>query len=306
VSAAKAAFERAPVRLTHPDKLLDRESGVTKQMLADYLWAVAARMLTHVAGRPLSLVRCPEGVEGERFFQKHVTKTLPAGIGSVDVPNGKTGVKEAYITLDSAEALASLAQMSVLEIHPWGSRNEDLEHADRLVIDLDPDETLSWTTVTSAAFEVKDFLEELGLESYVKTTGGKGLHVVFAVKPELDWPQIKGFAHALVNALEKRNPKLYLTKMTKSARVGKIYLDYLRNERGATAIAPYSTRARVGVGVAMPLDWSELKAKERPVFALAKFADWQGRLTADDPWELMGKKKQGITKKALNAVGVKS
>jgi bifunctional non-homologous end joining protein LigD len=296
--------ERATVRLTHPDKVLDASSGATKQMLADYLWTAAPRILPHIAHRPLSLVRLPDGVGGEQFFQKHATKTLPKGIGCVDVPNKKTGVPESYITVDNREALASLAQMSVMEIHPWGSRNDDLERPDRLVIDLDPDESLGWGTVCEAAVEVRDTLRELGLESFVKTTGGKGLHVVFAVEPELEWPTIKEFAHGLVNLVERRNPKLYLTKMTKAARVGKIYLDYLRNERGATAVAPYSTRARAGVGVAVPLEWAELGDMERPVFRLVDFPAWSGRLN-DDPWAGMGKKKQRVTRKALAAVGVK-
>jgi bifunctional non-homologous end joining protein LigD len=306
VPAAKAALvlEKAPVRLTHPEKMLDASTGVTKQMLADYLWVAAGRILPHIAGRPLSLVRLPDGVGGEQFFQKHVTKMLPKGVGCVDVPNTKTGVLEPYITVDNREALASLAQMSTMEIHPWGSKNDDLERPDRLVIDLDPDESLGWPVVCEAAVEVRDLLRELGLESFVKTTGGKGLHVVFAVEPDLEWSAVKDFAHAVVNRIERQNPKLYLTKMTKAARVGKIYLDYLRNERGATAVAPYSTRARAGVGVAMPLEWGELGGKARPVFELAKFGEWSGRLEGVDPWAGLGKKKQRITAKALGAVGL--
>jgi bifunctional non-homologous end joining protein LigD len=305
VPVAKAAMvlEKATVRLTHPEKVLDASTGVTKEMLADYFWTAAPRILPHIAHRPLSLVRLPDGVGGEQFFQKHVTKALPKGVGCVDVPNKKTGVLESYITVDNREALASLAQMSTLEIHPWGSRNDDLERPDRLVIDLDPDESLAWGTVCEAAVEVRDALRELGLESFVKTTGGKGLHVVFAVEPELAWPTIKEFTHGVVNLVERQNPRLYLTKMTKAARVGKIYLDYLRNERGATAVAPYSTRARAGVGVAVPLEWSELGGKERPLFRLVDFSDWSGRLDAD-PWAGLGKKKQRVTGKALGAVGV--
>jgi bifunctional non-homologous end joining protein LigD len=303
---AAKPLETAPVRLTHPDKILDPETRITKQQLADYLWAAAPRILPHIAHRPLSLVRCPEGVQGEHFFQKHTTKTLPKGLECVDVPNKKTGVPESYITLSNPEALASLAQMSTLEIHPWGSRNEDLEHPDRLVIDLDPDETLSWPTVTAAAFEVRAFLQTLGLESFVKTTGGKGLHVVFSIEPHYDWPIIKEFAHAVVNAIERQNPKLYLTKMTKSARVGKIYLDYLRNERGATAVAPYSTRARPGVGVAIPLDWSELGGETRPIFRLVDFPTWGGRLESPDPWKLLGDNKQILTPEAFASVNMKT
>jgi bifunctional non-homologous end joining protein LigD len=294
----------APVRLTHPEKALDAESGMTKQMLADYYWAVADRMLPHIADRPLSLVRCPEGAGKPCFFQKHVTAMLPKGIGSIDVAD-KKGKVEPYITLNSAEALAGLAQIGVLEVHPWGARNEDLERADRMIFDLDPDEALGWPVVTKSAGEVRARLKKIGLEIFLKTTGGKGLHVVVPIEPELEWPAIKDFAHGFVLAMEKTNPTLYLTKMTKAARTGKIYLDYLRNERGATSVAPYSPRARAGAPVSMPLSWSELKLTERPVFRVAEFADWRGRLK-NDPWKAMAGLKQRVTASALSSVGIKT
>jgi bifunctional non-homologous end joining protein LigD len=285
--AAKAApaEEKAPVRLTHPEKVIDAESGMTKQILADYYWAIAKYMLPYIAGRPLSLVRCPEGSAKPCFYQKHVTAMLPKGIGTVMVPDKKTGIAEAYITLDTREALAGLAQMGVLEIHPWGAKNGDLEHADRIVFDLDPDEALKWSVVTEAALDVRSRLKKLGLDCFVKTTGGKGLHVVVPIKPEHDWTTIKSFAHQFVLAMEKDSPSLYLSKMTKAARAGKIYLDYLRNERGATSVAPYSPRARAGAPVSMPLAWAELKATERPNFHVSDFTNWSNRLRKD-PWKL--------------------
>ncbi len=298
-----AKNEHPPVRLTHPAKVLDPESGLTKQALADYYWAVAARMLPHIAGRPLSLVRCPEGSASPCFFQKHVNATLPPGIGSVEVRDKKTGVIEPYITLDgksaTPEALASLAQLGVLEVHPWGSRNQDLEHPDRLIFDLDPDESLAWPVVTKAAAEVRARLKKLGLTSFLKTTGGKGLHVVIPIEPKLDWAAAKDFAHRFVLGMEKANPKLYLTKMTKAARTGKIYLDYLRNERGATAVAPYSPRARAGAGVSMPLAWAEIAASGefaavRPSFRVADFAKWRGRLSKD-PWKAIAITRQSLS-----------
>ena len=307
--AAKIAAEgeHAAVRLTHPDKVLDPESGMTKQMLADFYWDVAERILPHIAGRPLSLVRCPEGVGKECFFQKHVTAMLPKEIETVQVPDKKTGKLEPYITLHTREALAGLAQLGVLEVHPWGSRNEDLEHPDRIIIDLDPDEALGWETLTEAAGEVRKRLKRLGLESFLKTTGGKGLHVVLPIKPTLDWGTVKEFAHRLVLAMEKERPALYLTKMTKSARAGKIYLDYLRNERGATAVAPYSPRARAGGAVSMPLAWADLKLAERPVFRVAEFAAWKARLKTDhtDPWKALPGLRQAISEEALAAVGLR-
>ena len=293
-----ASVTPVPVRLTHPDKVLDPDTRLTKRALAEYYWEVAGRMLPHIAGRPLSLVRCPEGSGKPCFFQKHVNHMLPPGIGGVDVPNKKTGENEIYITLDSAEALAGLAQMGVLEVHPWGSRNEDLERPDRLIFDLDPDESLPWSTVTEAAAEVRARLKKIGLTSFLKTTGGKGLHVVIPVDPALEWPAAKDFAHKFVIAMERQNPRLYLTKMTKAARVGKIYLDYLRNERGATAVAPYSPRARGGAPVSMPLAWSELDASSRPVFQVANFGEWRSRLSKD-PWKAILTTSQTIRPDAL-------
>jgi bifunctional non-homologous end joining protein LigD len=298
-----AAMEHAPVRLTHPEKILDEQSGMTKQMLADYYWAVANEMLPHIADRPLSLVRCPEGSGKPCFFQKHVNAMLPPGIGSVDVAD-KHGVVEPYITLSTAEALTGLAQMGVLEAHPWGSRNEDLERPDRLIFDLDPDEALGWDVLAGAAAEVRKRLKAIGLESFLKTTGGKGLHVVVPIAPKLEWPAAKEFAHGFVNAMEKANPSLYLTKMTKAARKGKIYLDYLRNERGATSVAPFSPRARAGAPVSLPLKWSDLKLPERPIFSVATFSEWKSRLKTD-PWKAMLTMKQRITAEALASVGMK-
>jgi bifunctional non-homologous end joining protein LigD len=287
--AAKTATKTAStasIRLTHPDKILDAESGLTKANLSAFYQGVAEHMLPHIADRPLSLVRCPEGTGKPCFFQKHVNHMLPPGVGGIDVPNKKTGEPEPYITLNTTEALINLAQMGVLEVHPWGSRNDDLEHPDRLIFDLDPDESLPWSTLCDAAAEVRKRLKKAGLESFLKTTGGKGLHVVAPIQPELDWPQLKALAHKFVESMERENPTLYLTKMTKSARKGKIYLDYLRNERGATAVAPYSPRARAGAHVSLPLPWSALKLPECPVYSVKNFDEWRSRLR-NDPWKSM-------------------
>jgi bifunctional non-homologous end joining protein LigD len=294
---SKSSATSAPVRLTHPEKILDEESRLTKQQLADYYWAVAPHMLPHIEGRPLSLVRCPEGSRKPCFFQKHVNHMLPPGIGSVDVAD-KKGKIEPYITLSTAEALAGLAQMGVLEVHPWGSRNDDLEHPDRIIIDLDPDAAISWTRLAESAAEVRKQLKKLGLESFLKSTGGKGLHVVVPIVPEYDWAVIKQLAHAFVLQMEKEQPGLYLTKMSKAARKDRIFLDYLRNERGATAVAAFSPRARPGAPVSLPLNWSDLKLAERPVARVADFEEWNGRLNRD-PWKQLLKSPQRITSKIL-------
>ena len=286
------------IRLTHPAKVLDPASGLTKQQLATYLFTVAPQMLPHIAGRPLSLVRCPEGSGKPCFYQKHTNHMLPPGVGSVMVPDKKTGKPDPYITLDNAEALAGLAQMSVLEVHPWGSRNADLEHPDRLIIDLDPDESLPWETLAEAANDVRLRLKKLKLESFVKTTGGKGLHVVFPVTPDHDFETMKTWARGFVLEMERANPRLYLTKMTKAARAGKIYLDYLRNERGATAVAPFSTRSRPGTTVSVPLAWKELESRTRPSFSVPGFESWRDRLRAD-PWKKMLNLQQAVSPESL-------
>ncbi|MBV8115710.1 MAG: non-homologous end-joining DNA ligase, partial [Silvibacterium sp.] len=296
--ASSAAGEHAPVRLTHPDKVLDAASGLTKRQLADYYWAIASHMLPHIADRPLSLVRCPDGTAHPCFFQKHVNNTLPPGIDSVDVRDRKTGKVEPYITLSTPEMLASLAQLGVLEIHPWGSRNEHLERADRLVIDLDPDVAVSWETLAASAADIRKQLKSIGLESWVKTTGGKGLHIVVPIEPEHEWPVIKEFTHAFVSEMEKRDPKLYLTKMTKAARTGRIFLDYLRNQREATAVAPYSPRSRPGAAVSMPISWTELKEPALPVFHVTDFDVWKARLRRD-PWKDLPNTEQEIGDEAL-------
>jgi bifunctional non-homologous end joining protein LigD len=294
----KSATASAPVRLTHPEKILDAQSRLTKQRLADYYWAVAQHMLPHIEGRPLSLVRCPEGSEKPCFYQKHANQTLPPDVGAVDVPDKKTGKTEQYITLSTAEALAGLAQMGVLEVHPWGSRNDDLEHPDRIIIDLDPDSAVPWVRLAESAAEVRKQLKKLGLEGFLKSTGGKGLHVVVPIAREYDWSVIKQFAHAFVLQMEKREPALYLTKMSKAERKGRIFLDYLRNERGATAVAAFSPRARAGASVSLPLAWSDLKLPERPVVHAADFEEWKNRLSRD-PWKQFFKSPQRITTKML-------
>jgi bifunctional non-homologous end joining protein LigD len=285
-SSSDSDQQHAAIRLTHPDKVLDTESKLTKQQLADYYWTIAEHMLPQIANRPLSLVRCPEGSTNPCFFQKHTNAMLPPGIETIEVPDKKTGKLEPYITLSTRESLAGLAQMSVLEVHAWGSQNNNLEHPDRIVIDLDPDESIPWKTLAASAAETRDLFKKLGLKSFLKSTGGKGLHVVVPIEPEHDWPTVKQFAHAVALKLEGLQPALYLTKMSKAARKGRIFVDYLRNERGATAIAPFSPRARAGANVSMPLSWSELEEPEHPRFRVVEFDRWKHRL-AKDPWKAL-------------------
>jgi bifunctional non-homologous end joining protein LigD len=286
ISVGACSSGPLPIRLTHPDKLLDTDSGLTKEGLAHYYAAVASHMLPHINGRPLSLVRCMNGSSRPCFFQKHANETLPPDVESIDIVDRKTGKPEPYITLSTLEAIVELAQVNVLEIHSWGSMNSSLELPDRIVIDLDPDTAIDWKMLAASAIEVRERMKAAGLASFLKTTGGKGLHVVAPIRPEHDWPAVKDFAHRIVLAMEADNPSRFVTRMTKVARKGKIYLDYLRNERGATSIAPFSPRAREGVSVALPLAWSELRSTERPVFRVSDFSEWKKRLHRD-PWKEM-------------------
>jgi bifunctional non-homologous end joining protein LigD len=287
---------RAGLRLTHPDKILDPASNLTKQQLADYYAIVADRILPHIANRPLSLVRCPQGSGKPCFFQKHVNNYLPPGIKTIDIQDKVNAAPEPYITLDTAEAIVNLAQMNVLEIHPWGSTNDDLEHPDRLIFDLDPDAELPWLTVAAAAAEVRQRLKNLGLESFLKLTGGKGLHIVAPIEPTLTWPELKTASHNFVLSMERHNPDLYLTKMTKSSRVGRIFLDYLRNQRGATAVAPYSPRARAGATISMPLPWAALNRDEHPVLSVHDIVANHIKLRPD-PWKSLPTHRQQLNPK---------
>ncbi len=305
-SAPSKSRERAQVAglsITHPDKILDDASHLTKLQLVEYYDAVADHLLPHIAGRPLSIVRCPEGSGKPCFFQKQIGKGMPAGVDSVPVTVKKGGnpQREEYVTVSTREGLVGLGQMGVMELHPWGSSNKTLEQPDRLIIDLDPDPELLWKRVVESAIEVRDLLKHLGLETFVKSTGGKGIHVVAPIQPEREWSEIKEFAHHFVLMMEGANSRLYLTKMTKSARTGRIFLDYLRNERGATAVAPWSPRARPGVRVAMPLTWAELERTDPKQFAVANFNEWKARLKRD-PWLKMNEVRQKIGDRAMAAV----
>jgi bifunctional non-homologous end joining protein LigD len=274
---------------------------MTKQMLAEYYLAVASHMLPHIADRPLSVVRCPEGCGKPCFFQKHIGSGVPNGISSVPVPNRKTGKKEEFLALDSADGLLGLAQIGVLEIHPWGSRNSSLEQPDRIIFDLDPDEAIHWQILADTARDLRARLKRFGLVSFAKLTGGKGVHVVAPIEPEHDWPTVKEFAHGVVLRMEKERPDLYVTKMTKAIRKDRIYLDYLRNDREATSIAPYSPRARRGAPVAVPLSWSELASEAAPAFHVADLAQWRSRLNRD-PWKDMLRTRQSLSSSALESV----
>jgi bifunctional non-homologous end joining protein LigD len=250
------------------------------------------------------VLRCPDGIGKQSFFQKHVSGRLPNGVHTVSILNRKTGKHEDFLTLNSAEGLVGMAQMGVLEIHPWGSKNGAVDQPDRVIFDLDPDEAIAWHTLADAAKELRSRLKQLKLTSYVKNTGGKGLHVVVPIEPEFDWAVIKQFSHRLMLDMEKGSARLYTTNMSKAVRKNRIYLDYLRNDREATAIAPFSTRARPGVPVAVTLDWKELEAVVRPAYHVSDLDGWRQRLRRDQ-WRGLLESRQKLTQEMLASMGVK-
>jgi bifunctional non-homologous end joining protein LigD len=295
--AALAGEPRATVcgvRLTNPDRILYPEDRVTKRMLAHYYEAVADRMLPHVAKRPLSLFRAPEGLENESFFQKHVGEASIAHLRDSPVREGEG--KDPYIAIDDVRGLITLAQLSVLEIHPWGSREDDVDRPDRLIFDLDPGPDVGWRQVVGAARAVRDLLADLGLRSFAKTSGGKGIHVVVPITRRGGWDEIKDFCGGVAKVLAAREPKRYVATMAKWARQGRVFIDFLRNVRGATAVAAYSTRARPGAPVSAPVFWDELDA--HPIgFTLHSLPRRIVNLRRD-PWEDFPSCRQSVTKAA--------
>ena len=290
------------ITLTSPDKVLYPDIGFTKLDLARYYEAVAPLMLPYVAKRPISLVRCPEGCAEDCFFQRHAMRGMSDAIKEIAIPGGKT--KKKYLYIDGEDGLFGLAQIGVLEIHDWGVKLPKVTEPDHLVFDLDPDEGFDFDSLKAAAVEVRDFLDALGLTSFLKATGGKGLHVVAPITPKLGWDEVKTFCKAVADALVTVRPDRYTANMAKAARKGKIFVDYLRNQRGGTAICNYSTRARPGAPVACPLRWDELKALESGAPYTALTLPARLKRLKGDPWDGYFSTRQSITVKARKALGV--
>jgi bifunctional non-homologous end joining protein LigD len=275
----KGEPKAAAVVLTHPERILWAEPGITKQGLADFYTDIADWILPHVAGRVLSLLRAPSGTGEKGFFAKHPWAGLGDGVRRVDV-----GEKEPMLAIADLSGLLSLVQAGVVEIHPWGSRADRLEKPDRLIFDLDPGEDVPWSAVIAAARDVRARLEALGLTSFVKTSGGKGLHVVVPVEPTVEWADAKAFTASFAQAMAKAQPDRYVATMAKRFRHGRILIDYFRNERGATAVAAYSTRALPQASVSTPLAWDELSDGLRSDhFTVGNLRHRLGHLR-DDPW----------------------
>jgi bifunctional non-homologous end joining protein LigD len=291
------AAERAGIKLTHPDKIV-YAPDVTKAKLAAYYAAVAGRMLPHIAKRPLSLVRLPTG-SNKPFFQKHDSGGFPDAFKKVKIAE-TTGPTDIYFYIEDVSGLIGGVQMSTEEFHIWGSHIDNLEKADRIIFDIDPDEGLDFEATKQAARDFRDKLGELGLTTYAMVTGGKGIHVIAPLRATLEWPDVKAFCHGFAEKVAAEEPDRFTANIRKVNRKGRMFVDYLRNERGSTAVCPFSTRAKPGPSCAVPVGWDELDRLEHAnVFGLAEAA---ARAQAADPWHDYFKVRQSITKAMLKAV----
>jgi bifunctional non-homologous end joining protein LigD len=292
----------AKFKVTHGERVMDKESGVTKLELVEYYALVGELMMPHLKGRPVSLVRAPEGVGGELFFQKHVVdpRKMP-GVGQLDQSLDPDHPRMTRI--DTVEGILSCAQWNVVEIHSQNAVEKRYDTPDRFVFDLDPGEGISFAQVQEAAQLVRAFLQELGLNPFLKTSGGKGLHVVVPLKPKLDWDTVKDFSHAIVTHLAKTIPDRFSDKSGAKNRVGRIFIDYLRNGRGATTVSAWSARMRPGLGISVPVRWEEL-------MDLSSGAHWtvrtvQERLAIGNaPWADYEESATTLTK-AMKSLGFK-
>ncbi|WP_274535002.1 DNA ligase D [Mesorhizobium sp. LCM 4577] len=262
-TAALPAPAASAVAISNRGRVIYPESNITKGQLADHYSDVAAIMLPWAASRPISLVRCPQGRAKKCFFQKHDAGSFGDKVHHVGITE-KDGHEEPYLYVDDAEGLLTCVQMGTIEFHGWGARIEDVEKADRLVFDLDPDEGLDFEAVRAAAFQFRDILKSIGLTTFPMLTGGKGVHVIAPLTPRTEWPEVKAFASGLAQAVAHSDPSHFTAVMSKAKRKGRIFVDYLRNQRGATAIMPYSARSRPGAPVAAPVTWAEMKTIDAP------------------------------------------
>ncbi len=283
-TSSKSPSLPSSVKLTHPDRLYWPEDGVTKEGLANYYAEVWRPMAPFILNRPLALLRCPGGITGQCFFQKHVWKGANRAIKLFKDPKDKPG-EDPLVLIEGFEGLIGLVQAGVLEVHPWGSTVEALEKPDMIIMDLDPGEGVTWDRICSAAREIKDRLEAVGLAAFVKTSGGKGLHVVSPLTPKADWADVKAFTKQMAEAMAADSPDDYVSVVTKSKRKNKILVDYLRNGRNATAVAPYSTRARKGAAISMPVEWDEVGRDLKPDGFTIENAPARVANRKRDPWE---------------------
>jgi len=279
------------VTITHPERLVFGEGGPSKGEVAAYYEAVGRWMLPELRGRPLSLVRCPQGSTGPCFFQKHHADTLGEHVHAVTLEE-KGGDDAEYIYVDDVRGVLELVQMNTLEFHPWSSRADDPDKPDRMIFDLDPAQGVAWKAVVAGARMIRERLADVGLESFVRASGGKGLHVVAPIRRGPSWDKVKAFCESVADALVAEKPKLYIAEASKAKREGLIFIDWLRNTRGATSVTGWSLRARPGAPVAMPLRWDEIaRLKTGGAFDMKRALKRAKTLEAD-PWEGIASLKQ--------------
>jgi bifunctional non-homologous end joining protein LigD len=290
----------AGIALSHPDRVLYPRQGITKQALAKYYARIEELILPHLAGRPVMIVRCPRGREQECFFQKHVTESLPATVHGVSIR--EKAEERRYIVIKDLAGLVSLVQFGSLEFHPWNCRADQVEKPDRLIFDLDPGEGTVWKQVVKAAHDVQALLTQLDLQCFVRTSGGKGLHVVAPLVRHSGWNGLQEFAGMVARALVQRFPEHYVASMSKSKRRGKVFIDYFRNTRGATAICSYSTRARQDAPVALPIRWDEISSlKSADAYTVNNLPRRLAGLK-EDPWKGFFSVRQSLSQKRLRTL----
>jgi bifunctional non-homologous end joining protein LigD len=288
------------IRISHADRVMYDDPLITKLDVARYYDRITAAMLPHVDGRPLTLVRCGEGLAGGCFYMKHSKLWAPEALRRVKIRE-KTKIGD-YLVVESPEGLIALAQMSILEIHTWNSRHARVEYPDRIVLDLDPGPEVPWATVVDAARQVRRLLQTLDLESFVKTTGGNGLHVVIPLEPRHEWTACLQFSRAAASALARYDPDLFTTSFAKRGRERQILIDFMRNNRTNTSIAAFSTRARPGAPVSVPLSWTELTPRlDAAAFTIVSVPQRLDR-QKKDPWADYFTTKQSFSKKAIAAL----
>ena len=301
-ASAEAPATVSGVTVSHPDRILFPDQGITKLALAQYYERVRTWLLPHLKNRPLTLVRCPEGYKNKCFYQKHANDTVSDKIDRLNIRE-KTGVSS-HMIANSLPAVIGLVQMGVLELHTWGAKEDSLDCPNRIILDLDPDPTVPWKLVIEAAQLVRTLLNGLGLECFVKTTGGKGLHVVLPLQPVHTWDEVKAFSKGLADHLVRLIPDRFTANMSKQKRKGKIYVDYLRNVKGATAIAAYSTRARAGAPVSVPLGWKELSIDLRSDYFTVENVVARLETLRQDPWKDYFTLHQKLTRKMTDSIGM--
>jgi bifunctional non-homologous end joining protein LigD len=282
------------VAITHPERVVYPDDGITKGDVAAYYAAVADWILPELVNRPLSMVRCPGGTDSACFFQKHHAAKLGSSVRAIPLEE-KEGEDE-YVYIRDLTGLLQLVQMNTLEFHPWGSRVDKPDSPDRIVLDLDPAPGVAWEAVVEVARGIRELLDGMALASFVRTSGGKGLHVVVPFRRGPGWPAVKAFCESLADAMVERDPDRYIATASKAKREGKIFIDWLRNARGATSVCNWSLRARQGAPVAMPLRWDELgKIAGGAAFGMQAALERAARLKAD-PWEGMARLQQRLPK----------